>query len=106
MTITVGVHEFIDVSILTCDSTVAGQQYADICEMLLVLHDPRTPTTGLGRMEASRDIEHKVKKLVRRICGVALSNKKHLPAMSTAGISIVTCKHGREDETLLTTDTI
>ncbi|KAL2210964.1 hypothetical protein CC79DRAFT_1366338 [Sarocladium strictum] len=73
------------------DYHVAGQQYADICEMLLVLHDPRTPTTGLGRMEASRDIEHKVKKLVRRICGVALSNKKHLPAMSTAGISIVTC---------------
>ncbi|KAH8174953.1 fungal specific transcription factor domain-containing protein [Sarocladium implicatum] len=73
------------------DCHVAGQQYSDICDLLLVLHDPRTPITGLGRMEAARKIEEKVKMLLRRICGVALSNRKFRAAMTAAGMSIVAC---------------
>lgn len=76
-------------------SAVAGQQYSDICELLLVLHDPHTPTTGLSRMEAARDIEERVKMLLRRICGVALSNRKFRAAMTAAGMSIVACKLSR-----------
>lgn len=77
---------------LITESIVAGQQYADLCDMLLILHNPRTPTTGLARIEASRKVEEKVKMLLRRICGVALSNRKHPAAMTTAGMAIVTCK--------------
>lgn len=76
---------------------MGGQQYADVCRILLALHNPRTPTTGLDRLTAWRDIDKLVTKLLRRICGIALSNRRFLAAMSTAGMAIVICMQARFD---------
>ncbi|KAM5341224.1 hypothetical protein ACJ41O_015333 [Fusarium nematophilum] len=61
------------------DYHVAGQQYADICRILLLAHDPCT---------SAQSTDEQIRSLVRNLCGVAVCNSKHPPALFTAGMAI------------------
>ncbi|KAM0545315.1 hypothetical protein ACHAPJ_011387 [Fusarium lateritium] len=86
-----GSDRFFPEVIFANDFHVAGQQYADICRILLVAHDPRILSLGLDRLEFSRSLDVKIRQLVRNLCGIATSNTKHQPALFTAGMAVAAC---------------
>jgi hypothetical protein len=71
---------------------VAGQQFSDICRILLTVHDPRIPAFGLDRAARARATDSQVRHIVRRICGTALSESRYPSAIFTAGMAIAMCK--------------
>ena len=73
-------------------STVAGQQYADVCALLLTAYDPRPPALGQSRIVAAHATDEEIRRLVRRLCGVAASNRKYPPATATAAMAVAMCK--------------
>lgn len=70
------------------DRSVASRQYMEICRILLVAHDPRAPSLGLGRAKYIRDQEDKIRQAVRTVCGIWLSNPEYTPARALAGLAI------------------
>lgn len=70
------------------DCPVAAQQYFEICKMILLAHDPRTPGLGVGRTEYVRAQEERIRESVRTICGIWLSNPEYAPARALAGLAI------------------
>ncbi|KAH8649768.1 hypothetical protein BGZ61DRAFT_375916 [Ilyonectria robusta] len=73
------------------DFHVAGQQYADICRILLTANNPRMPSLGLDRLQRSRSAEEQIRGLVLNLCGVATCNTQYPPATFTAGMAIAVC---------------
>ncbi|CAH0058641.1 unnamed protein product [Clonostachys solani] len=73
------------------DCHVSGQQYSDICHILLAVHDPHIPILGLDRLAACVSVDHLIRKLVRRICGIVLCDRRYLPAATVAGMAIAMC---------------
>lgn len=84
-------------------------QHFDLSNILLTIHNPRTPRLGSGQKLAIARIEvrcwticNKPAKLItskrdvittlRRLCGVAISNRLAPPAMNTACAAIALCK--------------
>ena len=63
----------------------------DLASILLTVYNPRLPRLGPGSRVAARNMEDEVKSIVRRLCGVALSNRSAPPAMNTACIAIAMC---------------
>lgn len=76
------------------DCHVTGVQYLDLSKILLTVYDPRIPRMGpSSRIEWQR-VQEEVKSTVRRLCGVALSNRSHRrapPALNTACMAIALC---------------
>ena len=72
--------------------TVTGIQHISLARILLTVYNPRNPRLGPGSKAALRNMEDEVKSIVRRLCGIALSNRKTPPAMNTACIAIAMCK--------------
>ncbi|KAF9875548.1 hypothetical protein CkaCkLH20_06929 [Colletotrichum karsti] len=70
------------------DCAVSGRQYLEICKIILLAHDPRTPSLGLGRLSYLRAQEEKIRNAVRTICGIWLSNQEYVPARVLAGLAI------------------
>ncbi|KAI1303498.1 hypothetical protein F5Y03DRAFT_359695 [Xylaria venustula] len=70
------------------DCPVAGNQYLQLCKILLLAHDPRTPTLGLGRTRSIQTQEEKIRQAVRVVCGVSLSNPEYTAARILAGLVI------------------
>jgi len=75
----------------TYDCPIAGQQYLQLCRVLLLAHDPRTPVLGLGRADFQRNREEDIRDAVRLICGITISNPEYSPAKGTAGLAIGLC---------------
>ncbi|KAH6971940.1 hypothetical protein EDB80DRAFT_744087 [Ilyonectria destructans] len=75
------------------DFHVAGQQYADICRILLIANNPHTPSLGLDRLRYSRSAEEQIRNLVLNLCGIATCNTQYPPATFTAGMAIAVCKY-------------
>lgn len=67
---------------------IASRQYMELCRIILLAHDPRAPSLGIGRMSYMRTQEHQVREAVRVICGIWLSNQGFVPARVTAGLVI------------------
>ncbi|KAI1737876.1 hypothetical protein F4680DRAFT_460209 [Xylaria scruposa] len=70
------------------DCPVAGNQYLELCKILLLAHDPRTPSLGLGRTKLILMQEEKIRQAVRVVCGVSLSNPEYMVARILAGLVI------------------
>jgi hypothetical protein len=72
-------------------SSVTGVQHFDLSKILLNVYDPRIPRLGPTQRAAVRRIEDEVMTIVRRLCGIAISNHRALPAMNTACIAMAMC---------------
>ncbi|KAI8950496.1 hypothetical protein F4801DRAFT_342834 [Xylaria longipes] len=70
------------------DCPLAGNQYLQLCKILLLAHDPRTPSLGLGRTKSIQIQEEKIRQAVRVVCGVSLSNPEYTAARILAGLVI------------------
>ena len=75
----------------TYDCPIGGQQYLQLCRILLLAHDPRVPTLGIGRFQYLEHQEEEMRGAVRIICGISQSNPEHMPARITAGLAIALC---------------
>lgn len=74
------------------DCHVTGAQHLDLSKILLTVYDPRIPRLGPGSRVEWKRVEAEVRTLVRRLCGVALSNQRAPPALNTACMAISLCK--------------
>ena len=74
------------------DCHVTGVQHMDLARILLTSYNPHTPRLGPGSKHAVRVMEAEIKTIARRLCGVAVSNRKAPPAMNTACIAIAMCE--------------
>lgn len=70
---------------------VTGIQHHILAELFLVSFDPRIPRIGRQRVEADRNVNRRVCELVRKACGIGLSNQWTPPALFTACIAITAC---------------
>ncbi|KAF5528379.1 hypothetical protein CGCA056_v001392 [Colletotrichum aenigma] len=70
------------------DCAVSGRQYLEICKIILLAHDPRTPSLGLGRASYVKAQEEKIRESVRIVCGIWMSNEEHVPARVLVGLAI------------------
>ncbi|KAI1751950.1 hypothetical protein F4782DRAFT_502717 [Xylaria castorea] len=82
-----GTRTFPEIHYLS-DCPVAGIQYLELCKILLLAHDPRTPSLGLGRTRLIQIQEEKIRQAVRIVCGVSLSNPEYMVARILAGLVI------------------
>jgi len=73
------------------DCHVTGVQHLDLSKILLTVYDPRIPRLGPASRSEWKRIEAEVRGLVRRLCGVALSNRRAPPALNTACMAIALC---------------
>jgi len=62
-----------------------------LCRILLLAHDPTVPSIGLDRKIRIEHTDDQIREQVRFLCGIAISNRKHVPAMFTAGSAIAMC---------------
>ncbi|KAN0093566.1 hypothetical protein V8E51_016750 [Hyaloscypha variabilis] len=73
------------------DCHVTAVQHFDLSKILLTVYDPRVPRLGPSHWAATRRIEAEVTAVVKRICGVAIFNRRAPPAMNTACMAIAMC---------------
>lgn len=72
------------------DDTIAAQ-YFKLARILLVTHDPAIPKTGPANRRATRAAEDEVRRCVRTLCGVGLSNPTSPAAILIACMAILLC---------------
>lgn len=70
------------------ECAIASRQYAEICKIILLGHDPRRPALGLGRTRYLRTQENRIREAVRTTCGICLSNPEYAPTKVLAALSI------------------
>lgn len=70
---------------------VAGLQFLELARILLTVYNPKIPRLGPRQREAMRSVDEKVRSIVLRLCGIALSNEHTPPGMVTACAAIGTC---------------
>jgi hypothetical protein len=75
----------------TYDCPIAAQQYYQLCRILLLAHDPRMPSLGIGRAEFRHRCDEGIRNAVRNICSIAISNPEYKPSTLTAGTAIAMC---------------
>ncbi|KFY90556.1 hypothetical protein V500_05116 [Pseudogymnoascus sp. VKM F-4518 (FW-2643)] len=73
------------------DCHVTAVQHFDLSKILLTLYDPRIPRLGPSHRTAIRRIEEEVNRIVKRLCGVAIYNRRAPPAIITACMAIAMC---------------
>ncbi|TVY14450.1 hypothetical protein LARI1_G007024 [Lachnellula arida] len=73
------------------DCHVTAVQHLDLSKILLTVYDPRIPRLGPSHRAAIKRIEAEVNEIVKRLCGVAISNRRAPPAMNTACMAIAMC---------------
>ncbi|TVY28267.1 hypothetical protein LHYA1_G003282, partial [Lachnellula hyalina] len=73
------------------DCHVTAVQHLDLSKILLTVYDPRIPRLGPSHRTAIKRIEAEVNEIVKRLCGVAISNRRAPPAMNTACMAIAMC---------------
>ena len=87
------------------DCHVAGVQHVELARILLCVYDPNIPKLGPGHVAALNQLSSTLRTIVKRLCGIALSNRKAPPALVTACMGIAMCgehfRERREQEALL-----
>ncbi|OBT87766.1 hypothetical protein VE02_03109 [Pseudogymnoascus sp. 03VT05] len=73
------------------DTHVSGLLYLDLARILLIAYDPTVPRLGPGVAAALRGISAKIRDIVLRICGVALSNNPSESSLLIAQMAIAVC---------------
>lgn len=70
---------------------VAGLQFLELARILLTVYNPKLPRLGPGQRTAMREVDLKVRAIVLRLCGIALSNQHSPPGLVTAFVAIGMC---------------
>ncbi|KAJ5099319.1 hypothetical protein N7532_006320 [Penicillium argentinense] len=70
---------------------VAGLQFLELARILLVVYNPKLPRLGPSQRTAMRSVDRKVRSIVLRLCGMALSNQHSPPGLVTASVAIGMC---------------
>ncbi|KAL4915001.1 hypothetical protein BDW62DRAFT_213056 [Aspergillus aurantiobrunneus] len=71
---------------------VAGAQHVELGRILLAVSDPTSTTRlGIGAISRNYALAAELRNITRRLCGLALSNKKCPSAMITAMVAIAVC---------------
>ncbi|KAJ5100285.1 hypothetical protein N7456_006337 [Penicillium angulare] len=70
---------------------VAGLQFLELARILLTVYNPKLPRLGPGQRTAMRSVDQKVRSIVLRLCGIALSNQHSPPGLVTASAAIGMC---------------
>ena len=87
------------------DCHVAGIQHVELARILLAVYDPTRPKLGPGHVNSTRLLNENLKRIVLRLCGIAVSNRKVPPALVTASLGIAMCgdyfEHRQEQEALM-----
>lgn len=84
---------------------VTGTTHGELARLLLLVFDPTRPRLGPGSAAQHRATMENVRTIVRRLCGMALSNRQSAPTFIEALMGITTCgeyfEQPREQEALL-----
>ncbi|KIW35631.1 uncharacterized protein PV07_02316 [Cladophialophora immunda] len=84
---------------------VTGLQHLELARILLTVHNPHLPRLGLGYFAKMQEQSFSIRSITRRLCGMALGNRRLPPALATACLGITTCgeyfQERREQEALL-----
>ncbi|KAH8429310.1 uncharacterized protein LDX57_006977 [Aspergillus melleus] len=70
---------------------VTGTNHGDLARLLLLVCDPTRPPLGPGSAARRRETMQSVRVIVRRLCGVALSNRHSPSTFFEALMGIITC---------------
>ncbi|KAJ5105077.1 hypothetical protein NUU61_002424 [Penicillium alfredii] len=70
---------------------VAGLQHLDLARILLTVYNPKLPRLGPGQRTAMRSVDRRVRSIILRLCGIALSNQHSPPGLVTASVAIGMC---------------
>ena len=70
---------------------VTGLHHLELARILLMVHDPTPPLLGPGSRASSKQLSSSIQNTVRKMCGMALGNRKLPPALATACLSIAMC---------------
>lgn len=73
------------------DYHVMGSQYLALARILLVTHDPGIPRVGPAHRIAMLSVEEEVRRYIKILCGVALSNPTTSAALMVACMAISLC---------------
>lgn len=97
-------HVFPEIWYLT-DHHVAGIQHLELARILLAVYDPSVPKLGPGHRLAQATLSRELRAIVKRLCGIAVSNRRSPPGLITAALGIAMCGERfddrREQEALL-----
>jgi hypothetical protein len=78
---------------------VAGLQFLELARILLAVYNPKLHRLGPGQRMAMRSVDRKVRGIVLRLCGIALSNQHSPPGLVTAFVGIGMCGDRFTDQT-------
>ncbi|OJZ91257.1 hypothetical protein ASPFODRAFT_41658 [Aspergillus luchuensis CBS 106.47] len=68
-----------------------GIQHLELARILLTVYNPKVVRLGLNRQATLLSIDHEVKTIVLRLCGIATTHRSVVPALLTACIAIAMC---------------
>ncbi|KAI1734108.1 hypothetical protein F4680DRAFT_462654 [Xylaria scruposa] len=71
------------------DAVVTGMQHYYLARLILEAHNPTAPKLGPARKMHLRKTDQEMKRIVRKICGIAKANPHTVPGCVCASISIV-----------------
>lgn len=72
-------------------SHVTGTTHGELARLLLLAFDPTRPRLGPGSAALQRMTMERMRVIVRRLCGMALSNRRSAPVFIEALMGINTC---------------
>ena len=73
------------------DHAVAGIQHVELARILLSVYDPHVPRLGPGHVAALARLSATLQAIVKRLCGIAVGNRRTPPGLVTACMAIAMC---------------
>lgn len=73
------------------DCHVAGLQFLELARILLTVFNPKLPRLGPYQRTTMWSVDRKVRAIVLRLCGIALSNQHSPPGLVIAFVAIGMC---------------
>ncbi|KXH68916.1 hypothetical protein CSAL01_04065 [Colletotrichum salicis] len=80
------------------DCQVLALQHIELMRIVLAVHGARNQRLGIGAQAANQMLEETLRESTRKICGLAISNRKDQPSMVTAGVGVSLCGEYFRDE--------
>jgi len=69
----------------------SGIGHMELAQILLTYFDPSIPRLGLGYSASRQDMGERSRVIVRKLCGIAISNNTSPPNFINAFVAIVSC---------------
>lgn len=70
------------------DCQIQGMQHLELGRMLLAVFNPRRQRVGIGSSAMNHAIEHQLRRLILRLCGITLADKSLQAGKTTAALGI------------------